>query len=235
MLLRAKALKSFALDALDGKIGKVNHLYFDDESWVVRYFVVDSGKRDDPTDNWFFGRQILLPPSKVTSLSVEEQLVATNLLRKEIEDSPGTMTDRPVSQQSEEGNYNALGWPVAWYGPDHPIKPQDPHLRSTAEVTGYHFQASDGEIGHVADFVIDVDTWTIRYLILDTRNWWPGKQVLISPRWIEKVSWEESKVSIVVTREQVKQAPAFDDELNLTRAYEAQLFQYYQQKQYWND
>ena len=58
----------------------------------------------------------------------------------------------------------------------------DPHLRSIEAVTGYHIHASDGEIGHVEDFLIEDADWSIRYLVVDTKNWWPGKKVLISPR-----------------------------------------------------
>jgi hypothetical protein len=83
----------------------------------------------------------------------------------------------------------------------------DPHLRSTQDVTGHTIQAKDGEIGHVEDFVVDDETWAIRCLIVDTRNRWPGKEVLISTRWIERVSWEESKVFINLTRETIKQGP----------------------------
>ena len=72
-------------------------------------------------------------------------------------------------------------------------KSWDIHLRSSRTAGTDNIQAADGELGHVADFVIDDRTWAIRYIIIDTRNWWPGKKVLISPKWIERVSWNESK------------------------------------------
>ena len=75
-----------------------------------------------------------------------------------------------------------------------------PHLRSTRNVAGYHIEATDGMVGHVADFIIDDETWEIRYLVIDTKNWWPGKQVLVSPRWIDRVSWSESKVFVSLSR-----------------------------------
>ena len=235
MLYRANELESYALSAVDGQIGRINHFYFDEESWAVRYAVVDSGKRDDPTDNWFTGRQILLPPSKICSVSSGDQRITTSLTRKEIEESPGILTDRPVSKQSEEGNYNALGWPVSWYGPDHPTKPWDPHLHSTKDVAGYHVQGLDGEIGHVQDFVLEDETWTIRYLVIDTRNWWPGKRVLLSPRWTEQVCWDESKVYVALSCEQIQRAPEFTHDLQLTRSYESALFAHYVQERYWGD
>ena len=70
----------------------------------------------------------------------------------------------------------------------------DSHLRSTEAVSGYHMEATDGEIGHLDGFIIDDEAWTIRYIEVATRNWWPGKKVLVSPAWIEGVSWPDSKV-----------------------------------------
>ena len=65
------------------------------------------------------------------------------------------------------------------------LRPEDATLRSSANVTGYDIQASDDSIGHVADFVFDDESWAIRYLVIDTRNWWPGGgKVLIATRWI---------------------------------------------------
>jgi len=108
-------------------------------------------------------------------------------------------------------------------------------LRSTHEVSGYHIQAKDNEIGHVEDFIIDDETWAIRYLIIDTRNWWPGKKILVSPHWIERVSWDESKVFVNLPSETIKQAPEYTEESLLTRDYESRLHQYYHRPGYWAD
>jgi hypothetical protein len=111
----------------------------------------------------------------------------------------------------------------------------DRHLRSTHEVTGYHLVALDGEIGHVDDFIIDDETWAIRYLVVATKNWWPGKKVLISPKWIENVSWEEREVAIGLSRETIKAAPEYTDESLLTRDYETGLYGHYNREGYWVD
>jgi len=102
-------------------------------------------------------------------------------------------------------------------------------------VSGHHIQAADGEIGHVDDFIIDDETWAIRYLIIDTGNWWPGKKVLISPQWIERVSWLESKVFVNLPSETIKQAPEYTEESLLTRDYETGLHRHYQRQGYWVD
>jgi hypothetical protein len=68
------------------------------------------------------------------------------------------------------------------------------------------------------DFIIDDQAWAIRYLVIDTHNWWPGKQVLIAPEWVENIDWDESKVFVNVTREQIRLALEYTDGVkNITR------------------
>ena len=245
MLSKAKTLKGYKLDSLDGEIGKVKEFYFDDQHWTIRYLVADTG-------NWLTGRQVLISPYALVAAIKAEQHIAINLTKKQIEDSPSLNSDKPVSRQFEESYYGYYGWPMYWSGPymwgAYPYiardretwkastqgeKAWDPHLRSTDAVSGHHIQAADGEIGHVEDFIIDDETWAIRYLIIDTRNWWPGKKVLVSPQWIERVSWNESKVFVNLSRETIKQSPEYTEESLITRDYETGLYRHYQREGYW--
>jgi hypothetical protein len=111
----------------------------------------------------------------------------------------------------------------------------DTHLRSTAAVTGYHVEASDGDIGHVHGFILDEEAWAIRYIILSTTNWWPGKQVLVSPAWIKRVSWGENKFYTTLTREAIKDAPEYIESRKISRQYEDDLFAHYGQPPYWQN
>jgi uncharacterized protein YrrD len=246
MLIKAKTLKGYKLDSLDGEIGKVKEFYFDDRHWTIRYLVADTG-------NWLTGRQVLISPYALVSASKEEHHIVIDLTQKQIEGSPSLNTDKPVSRQFEEAYYGYYGWPMYWGGPymwgsyphivrdrsqwrkNQTEKAWDPNLRSTHDVSGYHIQAADGEIGHVEDFVIDDDTWAIRYLVVDTQNWWPGKKVLVSPQWIERVSWTEAKVFVNLSRETIKQSPEYTEESLLTREYEAGLHRHYRRQGYWVD
>ena len=166
-------------------------------------------------------------------------------------------SDKPVSRQFEESYYGYYGMPMYWAGGytwgayPYPIRDRerwseekrneekrsekawDPNLRSTDAVGGYEIQALDGEIGHVEDFIIDDETWAIRYLVVATRNWWPGKKVLISPQWIERVSWSESKAFVNLSREAIKHSPEYTPESLITRDYETGLFRHYQLEGYW--
>jgi len=129
------------------------------------------------------------------------KVIPVSLTKEQIENSPSIEADRPVSRQDEWNYYSYYDWPGYWVGPyawgpySLPRRAaigwsedmrratgNDPHLRSMKEVTGYNIQALDDSVGHVEDFIIDDDTKAIRYLIVDTRNWWPGKKVLVSPQ-----------------------------------------------------
>jgi sporulation protein YlmC with PRC-barrel domain len=250
MLCTVKTIKGSKLDGIDGEIGRVKEFYFDDRHWTIRYLVADTG-------TWLPGRQVLISPYALGAINkdIHNQQIAINLTKKQIEDSPSLDSDKPVSRQFEE-NYNGYyDWPTYWSGPHrwgsnlHIERdrerwkefPQgektsgDHHLRSTNAVSGYHIQAKDGEIGHVEDFVIDDETWAIRYLIVNTHNFWPGGKVLISPQWIESVSWGESKVFINLSRETIKHSPEYTEEFLLTRDYETELHRYYHRQGYWED
>ncbi|MGD1088422.1 MAG: PRC-barrel domain-containing protein [Verrucomicrobiota bacterium] len=247
MLSNVKSLVGCKLDSLDGEIGKVKEFYFDDRHWTIRYLVANTG-------NWLTGRQALISPYALVAVNKEEQNISIDLTKKQIEDSPYLDSDKPVSRQFENAYYGHYGYPIYWGGPcswgpyPYPVRDReqwkqsipgakawDPHLRSTYAVSGHHLQALDGELGHVEDFIIDDETWTIRYLIIDTHNWWPGKKVLVSPQWIERVSWSERKVFVNLSRETIKESLEFTGESLLTRDYEIELHQHYQRRGYWID
>jgi uncharacterized protein YrrD len=247
MLYRAKTLNGYALDSYDGEIGKVEEFYFDDQHWTIRYLVADTG-------NWLMDRQVLISPHALVAVKVEEQCITVNLSKKQIEESPSLDSDKPVSRQFEEKYYGYYEWPMYWAGPymwgSYPYivhdgdnwkeahkdeKEWDPDLRSTHEVDGYNIQATDGEIGHVEDFIIDDETWAIRYLVISTQNWWPGKKVLVSPQWIKRVSWNESKVFINLPREIITLSPEYTDASLLNRDYETKLHRHYNLQGYWDN
>jgi hypothetical protein len=96
----------------------------------------------------------------------------------------------------------------------------DPHLRSIAAIEGYHIHATDGEIGHVVDMLIEEVDWSIRFLVVDTKNWWPGKRVLVSPRSAREVSWTDQTIDIDVNREAVRSSPGYDATAEVDRDYE---------------
>ncbi len=244
MLRQAKDITGYRLGARDGEIGHVREFYFEDVNWTVRYLVADTG-------NWLTGRQVLISPYALDSVDQAAKIIPVELTRQQIDSAPPLASDRPVSRQYEFGYYSFYGWPAYWDGSDmwgNRDRPErgsggwsegsrkhtdDPHLRSTKDVTGHSIQALDGEIGHIEDFVVDDETWVIRYLVVDTKNWWPGKRVLIATDWIDRISWEDSKVFLDVTRDKIREAPEFTHDTLITRDYEDIIHRHYNRAGYW--
>src|SRR5579862_1334622 len=245
MLWHASAINGYAIEASDGDIGTVSDFLFDDTSWKVRWLVVDTG-------NWLSGRKVLLPPSALGRLYAKDEVFAVELTKQQIKDSPEIDTERPVSRQMENSVYDYYGWSPYWgtgfymggFGSgmaspylgarrheqeiaDAQADREDVHLRSVEAVTGYHIHASDGEIGHVEDFLIDDADWSIHYLVVDTRNWWPGKKVLVSPRSAREINWKDKLVNLNVDRQTVKDSPAYDASTMVDRIYEKHFHNYY--------
>lgn len=219
MIYKAKQLYGKKLGARDGDIGRVKDIYFDDTHWAIRYVVADTG-------SWLSGRQVLLSPRAFERLEEDEGALLINLTRKQIEDSPSIETHRPVSRQYEAEYYNYYGWPVYWVGDGFgglggfsgaisvPAKDgerhhghnqrDDVHLRSTRAVTGYHIQTAGGLVGRVHDFAIDDQTWSISEVVVETGHWFAGREILISPRSIGGISYEQSTVFVNLTKEDIQ-------------------------------
>ena len=116
----------------------------------------------------------------------------------------------------------------------HPSRTADDcHLRSTNAVIGYYVHATDGDIGHVDNLLVDDQTWAIRYLIVDTQRWWSGRRVLVAPRWIDEVTWSTATVSVDLTRHAIESAPPYDPEALLDRQREQALHDHYDRPGYW--
>jgi len=243
-----------AIQAIDGNVGTVKDFYFDDDKWVVRYLIIETG-------SWLLSRKVLLSPFAIKYLNIDERTLSVDITMKQVEDSPTIDTDKPVSRQHETKHLDYFGYPYYWGDTDlwgaYPnpnlvnydgmARPKDtpeiarmlsevetlrhnrddPHLRSCAAVISYHIEALDGEIGHVDGMFMDDKTWAIRYFIINTSNWWIGHQLLIQPLWIKEVSWQDEKVFIGLKREEVQNAPRYDESIPFNRDMEARVHLYF--------
>ena len=227
MLRNTNALKGLVIRATDGDLGTVDDFYFDDRTWTIRYLTVATG-------GWLGGRSVLISPSSIVRTDWQANSLDVALTKKQVQDSPDIDTHKPVSQQ-QDAAYRA------YY--DHPEdlvaemiwrEAPDSQLRSSEAVTGYYMDAVDGEIGHLEGFILEDEAWVIRYIEVATRNWWPGKRVLVSPAWIERVSWEDSKVYVGLTREAIQSGPEYvESSKTITREYEHRLYMHYGKPPYW--
>jgi len=250
MLHSFNHIHGYGIHASDGEIGSLHDLYFDDRSTAIRYLVIDTGR-------WLPGRQVLLTPAAVGGVDTARQAIVTGLSRQQVEDSPDVATEKPVSRQEEMAIHTYYGWEPYWSVPPlagtlapywgAAIPPAtssseerlaqemaareradaDPHLRSAREVEGYHVAATDGDIGHVEDFLIDDGAWTINLLGIDTRNWLPGRKVVISPGWLRRVDWPNRQIEVELSRDQIKSSPEYDPAKTVDEGYLEQLRAHY--------
>ena len=247
-LRRTKDLHQYTIAALDSDIGRVDDFYFDDEQWTIRYIVVATGLI-------LSGRKVLISPLALRHPAWSPLHINVNLTCEQVASSPGIDLDKPVSRQHEAEHHKHYGWPHYWNGadvwgswptpkaladaPETASKTEirgasaDAHLRSTHEVTRYHVKATDGEIGHVEDFLFDDETWEIRYAIVDTKNWWPGKKVLLRPQWIERVSWTDREIFANMSRETIRKSPEWNPDQPVDREYELRLHRHFNYAPYW--
>jgi len=254
MLRSMTDLKGFTIGATDGDMGHVEAFYFDDTSFTVRHLVVK-------TAGWLSDRKVLVSPIALRDVDWDGRRINVALSKTQVEQSPPIDAEEPVSRQQEVEYYGYYGYPFYWAGPylwgayQYPVPPTDarssleeerpaswsertdgdPHLRNSGNVIGYHIAAKDGDIGHVEDFLVDDTTWAIRYMVVDTSNWWFGKKVLVSPGWVAGVDWNDSKLHVDMTREQIKNAPEYDPSELPRREYEMRLYDYYGRPGYWKD
>ena len=263
MLRNLKDIDHFKIGASDGDIGHVKDFYFQDDAWVVRYFVVEAG-------SWLSSRKVLISPISVRHPDWLAQTLPVSLTMEQVRNSPDIDTDKPVSRQNEEQVLGYYGYPTYWngvglwgeglypyamvpgfagYGVERVEREReleaylrderarhrndDPHLRSTKAVTGYHLHASDGDIGRISGFLVDDQTWAIRYLVVDTSTWLLGRKVLVAPSWVTGVHWADKTVSTELSRASIKGAPPYDSTAEWNRDQELKLYRHYGRSGYW--
>jgi hypothetical protein len=256
MLYSVADLEGLKLRETDGTIGTVEDFYFDDASWLVRYLVVDTG-------TWLSGRKVLLPPQVAHAPDLASGTLPVDLTKTQVANSPDIDLAKPIERAMEERLYRHYGWEPYWGEglfpldvPRYPGAPRSPgderaadataeqldqalrpdfelHLRSADTVMHYYIHARDGDIGHVEDFLVEPEAWAIRYMVVATRNWLPGRKVLISPQWIEDISWSENMVHLDLLQAQLKNAPEYRHGAPIERPYETALFEHYKRAPYW--
>lgn len=223
-------IRGDAIVARDGAIGSVQDVYFDDERWTVRYLVVDTG-------NWLPGRQVLISPRQVPAqppgdairvdLTREQVERAPGIDRdkavsRTLEQAHALyygypyywagpylwgMGPLPLSNSAAERGLAGRSREQEEMRARAEQQARESHLRSSAEVVGYAIRAEDGELGHVEDFLVDEESWAISGVVVDTRNWLPGKKAVVPPSAISDVDWHRREVSVRMAREQIKSAP----------------------------
>ncbi len=243
MLRSIKGLIHYKIEAIDAHIGHAVDFLFDDNSWVMRYLVDDTG-------HFFPGRKILISPTSIGRMDYETKIAHVNLDKQQVECSPAAESHKPVSLQKQNEIAQHFQWPLAaeWAlaggSPYHPTKAEkakswekvaqkvneekDPHLRSVKEVLGYAIEALDGRAGRLEDLIIDDENWNIQYLIINIGSVEHHKQlVMISPDWVDGIDWNEALMHFHQSKAKIAQSPVFNAETPINELYEQKLYDYY--------
>lgn len=231
----------YTVTTTDGESGKVSDFLFDDKERIVRYVVVRTG-------GWLMGRDVLISPVSIKDADHKTKNLTTVLTKKVIENAPGVDTAKPVSRQQEMILVSYFDWPMYWAPiliPDvtneatsAQIKEVaeaewDTHLRSVRELVGYHINCIGDTIGHVEDLIVDLESWIVRYLVIDTANWLPGKKVIVGYDWLTDIRWDHKSVHVDLTRKQIETAPPYSSRTSINRDYEESLYDFYGRPTYW--
>jgi len=222
------SMLGFSIMAVDGELGKVRDFYFDDETWEIRYMVVQTG-------SWLLGRKVLISFASVKKVNCELSSFLVDLTCEQVRNSPDIDTEKPVYRQHELELHEHYMLPpywisapgVTWGVSDYPCaeaveleneedeeasasSTDNQHLRSARQITGHLIHALDGEIGHVKDFIVDLGNWLITFLLVDTRNLLSGRKVLLSTGKIERIEWDDAEVYVNISRGDIIESPEFD-------------------------
>ena len=245
MLQNMKELKKFDISAIDGPIGTVHDFLIDENQWTVRYLVVDTMK-------WLPGKKVLISPMSVVDFDLINGNIQLSLSKEKIKNSPPLESELPTKEY--EANYiHYYGLRPYWSGHSfwgdymYPTElardeqsedlidtlENEYQLRSFTDIAGYSIEAIDGNIGHVENFVICDETWQVRYLVVDTKNWWVGKHVLVAPQWITYVSWLEKVVRVQLKQDTIKNGPEYDPNQSISRELEDEIFTKYDKPKFW--
>lgn len=106
-------------------------------------------------------------------------------------------------------------------------------LRKLRGIFGYHMQTRDETIGRLDDILFDDVGWQVRYLVLDTGEWLPGRRVLISPVEAGELKPQDRAISIDRTPEEIEQSPELREDAPVSRQYEQSLAEYWDWQPYW--
>jgi uncharacterized protein YrrD len=246
MLRSIQDLLACSVTCPDGDLGKIDQIYFDVHSRRVRYLVID-------TSAWGYGQKIWVPPCCVHQIDFSSKVVRLNLVQQKMLASPAIDMQGPISRLQEGKLVNYYGCKPYWEETHAQCASRYPsgainstaggepeghermtlhtnavnssvHLLSTRQASGYTIEAVDGPIGHIRDFVFEDETWMIRYLTIDTHEWWQSEtEVLLSTESIDSIESAGFTISTTLGRDAIQNSPVYLDYVPLRRMDETQL------------
>lgn len=201
MIIAVNQMYGVRVRCADGFLGRVDDLLFDDRSWNVTFVVVR-------LDGWLSPRRVLVTPSDVEAAEWSAGRLRVRLTRNRLQASPSLESNPPVAVQQKLRELQLIAWDAYWSGALDRIS-GDPHLRNTRAVTGHRVLGLDAQAGYVDNFVIDESAWQIRYLVVRIGRWRGAKRVVLEPRWVDSIVWEDRGVYVHLPRIEIEHAREF--------------------------
>jgi uncharacterized protein YrrD len=241
MTYNIKDLIGMTIGATDGEIGNIKDFYFEDNTWRIRYLVIETG-------DWLNGRMVLITTEALLTPELDDKILPVTLTKDQVRSSPDVDTQLPVYRQQEiilydhyalgnywRGGFVAGGMPLPMdeilfqenQDIDNRVRNDDVHLHSAVHVASYSVESEDGAVGDVKDFLVNNEVWEIDYIVVDTGAWFPGKKVIISPKWIKQIRWDRSVIIVKLTKASIKNSPEYNHQLPLNNAYARNLEAHY--------
>jgi hypothetical protein len=233
MFINSQIVLGSAVEGADGPIGSVQDLLFEGQTWNGRYLIVEAGR-------WLENRELLLSVDLIEDRDWVARELAVPLIKDRVRNSPPFDPQEPVSRQQEIelADYYTVG--DYWNRNPTPgsAGEKEAPLQSCRSLVGFGVEGYDGPIGNVKEMVVDDRPvegrgWEIRYLVVDARDWMPGRLFLLPPHWSDSVAWDGRQIHMEMVRETIGQSPRYDPAGAISRAYEEQLFDYYRMPKYW--
>lgn len=256
MLWKTETVKNLqVIPSVSDTSVSVEQFLFEDQSWVIRYLVIEIRSRQKY-------RRKLVAPLSIQKISVDT--LHLNMTYDILENSPEFDMELPVSRQMEEALLKYYSWPCYWLYPEgynllggalypglsvpfaYPAASGEDqqtdilskesrlentsnssHLRLTNDVKGYKVIAPDGDIGQVTEFLVDDKRWALKYLVIDTGHILPGRKVLLPSQMVKRVEWTSASIFLTCARKIVVDSPLFDMEYSGGSEYESRIMAYY--------
>jgi hypothetical protein len=201
MFTSLTTLMKIPLVTTDGEEHQVCSFLFDDRSWNICFLVANAG-------TWFSRRQVVVRTCATDGPDWTKKVITANLTHQELARCADVSSVKPVSQQQQLALKKHFGWPdfePRWYVPAALVPAQrefpvlasdDPHLRNTIDLLGYEVWSADRRVGILSDFVMEPNSWHIKYLSVKFGDWVYHEERFVPTLAVQSISWGTHRVTL---------------------------------------
>jgi hypothetical protein len=218
MLRGVETLYGYTILAKGGAVGQIYDFLFDEETWEMRYLVINTSIR-------LSGRKVLIPVFALEHMNQRSRKATVPLTKEQVKNCPGIDTATLMSRQTQH-HLNEIYplfqyWAMSGYvsaslplplASNQQSQPRETNtiFRSVEDVANCRIQATDGNIGGIEDIVVDDESWSIRYIVAHPKKWLSGRTFWITPTWVKTIDWEDRQVFLEVSKKHLKNSPDYN-------------------------